>query len=35
MDDTDLSGDPQGKPFDDKNIAALTRRYPRLAARFR
>jgi hypothetical protein len=34
-DDEDLSGSPRGKPFDDNDIGALVRRYPRLAAKFR
>jgi hypothetical protein len=33
LDDSDLSGTPAGGPL-DLNRAALTRRYPRLAARF-
>jgi len=35
LDDTDLSGTPSGRPLDLDNAAALARRYPRLAARFR
>ena len=35
LDDSDLSGSPRGRPFDDSDISALVRRYPRLAARFR
>jgi Protein of unknown function (DUF4240) len=35
LDDSDLSGPPRGKPFDENDIAGLVRRYPRLAARFR
>jgi Protein of unknown function (DUF4240) len=35
LDDSDLSGRPRGKPFNENNGAALARRYPRLAARFR
>ena len=35
LDDSDLSGRPRGTPFSDSNRASLTRRYPRLAARFR
>jgi hypothetical protein len=35
LDDSDLSGRPRGKPFNENNMAALIRRYPRLAARFR
>ena len=34
-DDSDLSGDPRGEPFDDEDQEALVQRYPRLAARFR
>lgn len=34
-DDSDLSGDPRGRPWDDEQQEALVRRYPRLAARFR
>jgi hypothetical protein len=34
LDDSDLSGRPRGKPV-NMNSAALSRRYPRLAARFR
>jgi hypothetical protein len=34
-DDSDLSGDPRGEPWDDKDQEALMQRYPRLAARFR
>jgi Protein of unknown function (DUF4240) len=36
-DDSDLSGDPRGKPWDDDGDgeALLVRRYPRLAERFR
>jgi hypothetical protein len=34
-DDSDLSGDPRGQPWDDDQQAALMQRYPRLAARFR
>jgi len=35
LDDTDLSGTPSGRPLDLDDAAALARRYPRLAARFR
>jgi Protein of unknown function (DUF4240) len=35
LDDSDLSGQPRGKPFDENDMAALVRRFPRLAARFR
>jgi hypothetical protein len=35
LDDSDLSGPPRGTPFDENDTAALARRYPRLAARFR
>jgi hypothetical protein len=35
LDDSDLSGRPRGTPFDENDHAALARRYPRLAARFR
>jgi len=35
LDDSDLSGRPRGMPFDENDIAALERRFPRLAARFR
>jgi hypothetical protein len=34
-DDSDLSGDPRGTPWDDDREGDLVRRYPRLAARFR
>jgi hypothetical protein len=34
-DDSDLSGDPRGEPWDDEAQEALVQRYPRLAARFR
>lgn len=33
--DSDLSGEPRGKPWDDENEDGLVRRYPQLAARFR
>jgi uncharacterized protein DUF4240 len=33
--DSDLSGDPRGQPWDDESQEALVQRYPRLAARFR
>jgi hypothetical protein len=33
--DSDLSGNPRGKPWDDKDQDALVQRYPALAARFR
>jgi type IV secretory pathway VirB10-like protein len=35
LDDSDLSGRPRGTPFDENGLAALQRRFPRLAARFR
>jgi hypothetical protein len=35
LDDSDLSGKPRGTRFNENNGAALARRYPRLAARFR
>jgi uncharacterized protein DUF4240 len=35
LDDSDLSGRPRGTPFNENSRAALARRYPRLAARFR
>jgi hypothetical protein len=35
LDDSDLSGRPRGKPFNEDDGAALARRFPRLAARFR
>jgi hypothetical protein len=34
-DDSDLSGEPRGEPWDDEAQEALVQRYPRLAARFR
>ena len=34
-DSSDLSGNPRGTPWDDDQVEALVRRYPRLAARFR
>jgi hypothetical protein len=34
-DDSDLSGDPRGEPWDDEAQEALVQRYPQLAARFR
>jgi Protein of unknown function (DUF4240) len=34
-DDSDLSGEPRGEPWDDEDQEALVQRYPRLAARFR
>jgi hypothetical protein len=34
-DDSDLSGPPRGRPWDDDREGALIGRYPRLAARFR
>jgi hypothetical protein len=34
-DDSDLSGNPRGEPWDDEDQEALAQRYPRLAARFR
>jgi hypothetical protein len=33
--DSDLSGNPRGRPWDDKHQEALMRRYPALAAKFR
>jgi Protein of unknown function (DUF4240) len=35
VDDSDLSGDPRGEPWDDEDQEALVQRYPSLAARFR
>ena len=35
VDDSDLSGDPRGKPWDDEHVEALIARYPRLAEKFR
>jgi len=35
LDESDLSGEPRGTPFDDNDVAGLTARYPALAARFR
>jgi hypothetical protein len=35
LDDSDLAGPPTGRPLDLDDAAALARRYPRLAARFR
>jgi Protein of unknown function (DUF4240) len=35
VDDSDLSGNPRGQPWDDDDEEALLRRYPRLAERFR
>jgi Protein of unknown function (DUF4240) len=35
VDDSDLSGDPRGEPWDDDDQEALVQRYPALAARFR
>ena len=35
VDDTDVSGDPRGEPWDDEAVEALVERYPGLAARFR
>jgi len=34
-DDSDLSGEPRGEPWDDEDQEDLVRRYPKLAARFR
>jgi hypothetical protein len=34
-DDSDLSGDPRGEPWDDEAQDALVQRYPALAAKFR
>ena len=34
-DSSDLSGNPRGTPWDDDQVEALVRRYPRLAERFR
>ena len=33
--DSDLSGDPRGEPWDDEDQEALVQRYPALVARFR
>ena len=33
--DSDLSGDPRGEPWDDEDQDALVQRYPQLVARFR
>jgi hypothetical protein len=33
-DESDLSGEPRGTPFNEDDHAGLARRYPRLAARF-
>jgi hypothetical protein len=35
VDDSDLSGEPRGEPWDDEAQEELVQRYPRLAARFR
>jgi Protein of unknown function (DUF4240) len=35
VDDSDLSGDPRGEPWDDEDQDALVARYPALAERFR
>jgi hypothetical protein len=35
VDDSDLSGDPRGEPWDDEAQEMLVQRYPGLAARFR
>jgi hypothetical protein len=35
VDDSDLSGDPRGEPWDDEDVETLIARYPRLAERFR
>jgi hypothetical protein len=35
VDDSDLSGTPRGKPWDDDNEDGLVQRYPQLAAKFR
>ena len=35
VDDSDLSGDPRGEPWDDEDQESLVQRYPALAARFR
>jgi Protein of unknown function (DUF4240) len=35
LDEVNLSGRPGGTPFDENDAAALQRRFPRLAARFR
>lgn len=35
VDDSDLSGDPHGEPWDDEHVEALIERYPRLAEKFR
>jgi hypothetical protein len=34
-DDSDLSGNPRGEPWDDEDQDALVQRYPALAAKFR
>jgi Protein of unknown function (DUF4240) len=34
-DDSDLSGEPSGEPWDDEDQDALVQRYPQLAERFR
>jgi uncharacterized protein DUF4240 len=34
-DTSDLSGNPRGAPWDDSQVGALIRRYPRLASQFR
>jgi hypothetical protein len=34
-DDSDLSGPPRGTPFNENDVEALVREYPKLAARFR
>ena len=35
VDDSDLSGEPRGEPWDDEAQDELVQRYPQLAARFR
>jgi Protein of unknown function (DUF4240) len=35
VDDSDLSGEPRGEPWDDEQVEMLVERYPALAARFR
>ena len=35
LDESDLSGRPRGRPFNENDIGALVQRFPRLAARFR
>lgn len=35
LDESDLSGRPRGRPFNENDIGALVQRFPQLAARFR